>query len=468
MGMTTFDKIWEMHTVETLPTGEDILFIDRHLLHEVSSPQAFDGLRQKNRTVKHPELCVGSEDHIVSTSPGRTGGTFPEAEEMLEAMRVNTEEFGIVHNRIGTANNGIIHVIAPEQGVVMPGMTVVCGDSHTCTLGALGTVAFGIGTSEVEHVLATQTVVQKRPQVMRVCFEGTPKQANFVSPKDYILELCRHLGAGGGNGLVIEFAGSAIRNLSMEGRMTICNMAIETGARSGFVSPDDVTLAYVAQTEQYQHIADKVEQLSELRDYWLSLASDDDAQVQRQIEIDVSKLTPQITWGTRPSQSMSIGGIVPVPESDADEKALAFMGLVPGTDIQGLAINTVFIGSCTNSRISDLRVAAEICAGHQVAPDVMAYVVPGSEKVRKQAEEEGLMEIFAQAGFHFREPGCSMCVSINREFVAPGHRCLSTSNRNFEHRQGPNSKTHLCSPAVAAASAITGRVTDPGKLERML
>lgn len=379
-------------------------------------------------------------------------------------MRENTDEFGIKHHRIGSINNGIVHVIAAEQGIVMPGMTVVCGDSHTCTLGALGVVAFGIGTSEVEHVLATQTIIQSRPDVLQVHFDGIPKDTRTVLPKDYILEVCRQLGSSGGNNMVIEFTGKAIKELHMEGRLTICNMAIETGARSGYISPDQTTIDYVLNTDHYKNLKDK----SNLRKYWDSLINDPDDQAKQQIHVDISKLEPQITWGTSPSQSMPISGVIPRPECEADEKALSFMQLQPGSNIQGTAVDTIFIGSCTNSRITDLRIAASICAGQKVASNVKAFVVPGSERVRRQAEEEGLMKIFAKSGFHIREPGCSMCVSVNREFVQPGHRCLSTSNRNFKHRQGPNSRTHLCSPAVAAASAIKGYVQDPRKMELSL
>lgn len=460
MGLTTFDKIWDQHTVKTLPTGEDILFIDRHLLHEVSSPQAFDGLRQKARVVRFPNLTVGTEDHIVSTVPGRVAGTFTEAEQMLTAMRRNTEEFGISHHRIGSAKQGIVHVIAPEQGLVMPGMTVVCGDSHTCTLGALGAVAFGVGTSEVEHVLATQTVVQRRPGVLRVCLEGVLKEGKYVLPKDFILTICRHLGPEGAQGMVIEFAGEAIRGMPMEGRLTICNMAIEAGARSGFVSPDKITIDYILATEAGKQIRDKLE----LEKHWLSLASDRYAEVRRELVIDISDIEPQVTWGTRPSQSMPVSGTIPVPQDGADDKALAYMGLIPGEPIRGTSIDTVFIGSCTNSRISDLRIAAHVCRNQRIASHVVAYVVPGSESVKRQAEEEGLLDVFLDAGFEVREPGCSMCVSVNREFVEPNHRCVSTSNRNFEHRQGPNARTHLCSPAVAAASAIAGFIEDPRTL----
>lgn len=460
MGLTTFDKIWDLHTVKTLPTGEDILFIDRHLLHEVSSPQAFDGLRQKSRAVRYPHLAIGTEDHIVSTVPGRVGGTFSEAEQMLSTMRKNTEDFGISHHQIGSDWQGIVHVIAPEQGLVMPGMTVVCGDSHTCTLGALGAVAFGIGTSEVEHVLATQTIVQRRPGVLRVCLEGNSKENRYILPKDYILQICRHLGPSGARGMVIEFAGEAIRQMPMEGRLTICNMAIEAGARSGFVSPDKLTIEYILTTDAGKQVLNK----SELESRWLSLASDRYAEVQRELVIDVSEIEPQITWGTRPSQSMPINGTVPGFQDGSDDEALAYMGLTPGEPIRGTSVDTVFIGSCTNSRISDLRIAAHVCRNQRVAPHVTAYVVPGSESVKRQAEREGLLDIFVDSGFEVREPGCSMCVSVNREFVGPYSRCVSTSNRNFEHRQGPNARTHLSGPAVAAASAIAGQIEDPRTL----
>ncbi|WP_340613392.1 3-isopropylmalate dehydratase large subunit [Xenorhabdus thailandensis] len=457
MGKTMFDKIWEQHTIKTLHNGEDILFIDRHLLHEVSSPQAFEGLRQQQRSVRFPSLAVGTEDHIVSTMPNRVGGTFTEAEQMISVMRKNTEEFGISHHRIGSEHQGIVHIIAPEQGIIMPGMTVVCGDSHTCTLGALGTIAFGIGTSEVEHVLATQTIVQRRPSVLRLNIDGNSDKEQYILPKDYILHICRSLGSAGAKGSVIEFAGTAISNMSMEGRLTICNMAIEIGARSGFISPDKTTIDYIWATELGKNINEK----NKLEQLWLALASDPDAEVKQELMIDISNIEPQITWGTLPSQSIPVSGTIPIPKNNIDERAIAYMGLTPGQPIRGTKIDTVFIGSCTNSRISDLRIAASVCRGKKVAPHVVAYVIPGSERVKRQAEKEGLLNVFTEAGFQVREPGCSMCVSVNREFVEPYKRCVSTSNRNFEHRQGPNARTHLGSPALAAASAIVGKIEDP-------
>ena len=446
MGRTLFEKIWEGHLVDD---GEPaLLYIDLHLVHEVTSAQAFDGLRLAGRTVRRPDLTVATMDHNVPTEPGPIRD--PLAKAQLEALAHNCEEFGVPLYATGSGSEGIVHVIGPELGLTQPGKTIVCGDSHTSTHGAFGALAFGIGTSEVEHVLATQTIVQSKPKTMKIDFVG---ELPFgVTPKDMVLGAIGRIGVAGGVGHAIEYAGPAIETLSMEGRMTICNMSIEAGARAGIVAPDETTFAYLH------------ERSIEARPEWRELCSDADAAFDRVVTIDVGGLTPQVTWGTNPGMVVPVDGVVPEPASPEDERALAYMALTPGTPIKEIAIDRVFIGSCTNSRIEDLRAAAEVVNGHKVASTVRAMVVPGSAKVKAQAEAEGLDRVFTAAGFEWRQAGCSMCLGMNPDVLAPGERCASTSNRNFEGRQGPGGRTHLVSPAMAAAAAITGRFTDVREL----
>ncbi len=464
-GKTLFKKIWDEHVVAS-PEGEPtLLYIDLHLVHEVTSPQAFDGLRLSHRTVRRPDRTLATADHNVPTDPISTPVKDPVSRRQLEALEENCEEFGITVFPRGHENQGIVHVIGPELGVTQPGMTIVCGDSHTSTHGAFGALAFGIGTSEVEHVLATQTLPQQQAKSMSVTLEG--KAPVGVSAKDIALGIVSRLGTGGGAGYVIEYRGEAIRELSMEGRMTICNMSIEAGARAGLVAVDDTTIAYlrnrpgVPQGEHFDETAAR----------WRSYVSDDDAIFDKEIVIDASDLTPFVTWGTNPAQVVALSGNIPSPDDfdDADEKnttmrSLAYMDLEPGTQVRSIPVDIVFIGSCTNSRIEDLRAAAHVARGQHVAGSVRALVVPGSHRVKKQAEEEGLDAIFLAAGFEWREPGCSMCLGMNPDQLQPGQRCASTSNRNFEGRQGRGGRTHLVSPVVAAATAVKGRFATPDEV----
>ncbi|HSK39384.1 MAG TPA: 3-isopropylmalate dehydratase large subunit, partial [Arenibaculum sp.] len=452
MAQTLFDKIWAGHLVKKLDDRRDLLFIDRHLLHEVTSPQAFESLDRAGRAVYQPGLAVATEDHVVSTEPGRSGASFEGGQMMIDVARRNSQRSGIAHFHANHARQGILHVMAPEQGIIAPGMTAVCGDSHTCTLGAMGAVAFGIGTSEVEHVLATQTLVLAKPGNLRVRLEG--RLAHGVGAKDVILKLCRLLTVGGGTGYAIEYAGSFVDALEMDGRFTLCNMSIEMGARIGLIAPDEVTCRYL-ETARYSPLRDHRE--AALR-AWADLATDEGAVFDRQVDLDVSSLGPQITWGTTPDQVVDLDEAIAPDMSDRTRRALDYMGLEPGERLLEKPVDVVFIGSCTNGRIEDLRAAAAVARGHRVDPRVRAYVVPGSQAVKAQAEREGLADVFRQAGFEWREPGCSMCASINREFVPPGRRCVSTTNRNFVGRQGPGARTHLASPAVAAAAAVTGAV----------
>jgi 3-isopropylmalate/(R)-2-methylmalate dehydratase large subunit len=457
MSRTLFDKIWDSHVVKKLDDGRDVLFMDRQLLHEVTSPQAYEGLLKKGRRVLFPQLTLSTEDHVVSTEPGRSGASFAEGMQMIDHARVNAARFGIAHFEARHRQQGIVHVMAPELGVISPGMTVVCGDSHTCTLGALGAVAFGIGTSEVEHVLATQSIVQARPKSMRVWLGGEPR--NAVSAKDVILRVCRAVTVAGGTGYAIEYAGPYVAGLGMEGRFTLCNMSIEMGARIGIVAPDQTTFDFLADA---QHALRGLEREEALR-AWRELYSDDGAAFASELRLDISKLGPQITWGTNPDQVVSLDE--PIESDGSARAALAFeyMGLRRGDVMLGQPIDTVFIGSCTNGRLGDLRAAAQLVRGGKVDPRVRALVVPGSQRVKRLAEEEGIADTFRDAGFEWREPGCSMCASINRDFVEPGQRSVSTTNRNFVGRQGPGARTHLASPLVAAASALAGEVADPGK-----
>jgi 3-isopropylmalate/(R)-2-methylmalate dehydratase large subunit len=461
---TLVEKVWDAHVVRAAAGEPDLLYIDLHLVHEVTSPQAFEGLRLAGRGVRRPELTVATEDHNVPTTLGPV--TDPVSRTQLEALKANCDEFGIVHYARGTVGQGIVHVIGPELGLTQPGMTIVCGDSHTSTHGAFGALAFGIGTSEVEHVLATQTLPLKRPRTMAITVEGELPVG--VSAKDIILAVINRIGTGGGQGFVLEYRGSAIEALSMEGRMTICNMSIEAGARAGMVAPDETTFAYL---KGRPHAPQGSAWDAALED-WRGLRTDPGAVFDAEVVLDAGELSPYVTWGTNPGQSVPLDGVVPDPESFGDEtkradavRALEYMDLAPGTAMRDITVDTVFLGSCTNGRIEDLRVAADILRGRKVAPGVRMLVVPGSHQVRLQAEEEGLAEVFTAAGAEWRLAGCSMCLGMNPDHLSPGQRCASTSNRNFEGRQGPRARTHLVSPAVAAATAVTGRLASPEDLD---
>jgi 3-isopropylmalate/(R)-2-methylmalate dehydratase large subunit len=460
---TTFDKIWDAHVVSERPGEPALLYVDLHLVHEVTSPQAFEGLRLAGRRVRRPDLSVATMDHNTPTLPGPITDDLARAQ--LDALRANCEEFGVPLHATGSGREGIVHVIGPELGVTQPGMTIVCGDSHTSTHGAFGALAFGIGTSEVELVLATQCLPQVKPQSTLVRFDGALPAG--LTAKDAILGAIGQIGVGGGAGHVLEYSGEAIRGLSMEGRMTVCNMSIEAGARAGMVAPDDVTFAYLEGRPGAPKGADWERALDE----WRALRSDAGAVYDREIVIDVSALKPQVTWGTNPGMVAPIDGVVPAPEDYDDpaergavERALEYMALEPGTPISEIRIDRVFIGSCTNARIEDLRAAAAVVEGRHIADNVHAMVVPGSARVKKQAEDEGLDRIFTRAGFEWRLAGCSMCLGMNPDILAPGERCASTSNRNFEGRQGRGGRTHLVSPAMAAAAAVGGRFMDVREL----
>jgi 3-isopropylmalate/(R)-2-methylmalate dehydratase large subunit len=456
MPQTLAEKVWEGHVVRRQAGEPDLLFVDLHLVHEVTSPQAFDGLRMHDRTVRRPDLTVATMDHNVPTTSGPV--TDQVSARQMDALRRNTEEFGITAYPWGSAGQGIVHVIGPEMGYTQPGMTIVCGDSHTSTHGAFGALAFGIGTSEVEHVLATQTLPQAKPNWMSVTVDG--ELPADCAAKDIILAIINTIGTGGGVGHVIEYRGSAIRALSMEGRMTICNMSIEGGARAGLVAPDDTTFAYV---EGRPH-APTGDAWDQAVDHWRSLPSDDGAAFDTEVSLDASALRPYVSWGTNPAQSTTIDGAVPEPATPEAEHALAYMALEAGTAIRDIRPDTIFIGSCTNSRIEDLRVAADVVRGRKVKDGLRALVVPGSVAVKLQAEQEGLDQVFADAGFEWRGAGCSMCLGMNPDILGPGDRSASTSNRNFEGRQGKGGRTHLVSPRVAAATAIAGHFTTPEDL----
>ena len=460
---TLFRKIWDAHVVEQAADGPALLYIDLHLVHEVTSPQAFESLRVAGRPVRRPDLTVATMDHNVPTLDGPV--TDPLARAQLEALRQNCEDFGVLLFATGSGREGIVHVIGPELGLTQPGMTIVCGDSHTSTHGALGALAFGIGTSEVEHVLATQTLPQMLPRTMRVDFVG---ELPFgLAAKDMVLAAIGQIGVAGGQGRVIEYTGDAIRALSMEGRLTICNMSIEAGARAGLIAPDDVTFSYL----EGRPCAPRGAAWEAALGAWHQLPSDEGATYDDTATIDVSQLKPQVTWGTNPGMVAPVDGVVPDPSDFADpdqreavERALRYMDLAPGTPLVEVAIDKVFIGSCTNARIEDLRTAAQVVAGRRVADGVHAIVVPGSARVKLQAEEEGLDTIFQAAGFEWRRAGCSMCLGMNPDVLQPGERCASTSNRNFEGRQGAGGRTHLLSPAMAAAAALKGRFADVREL----
>ena len=463
---TLYDKIWDDHVVDVQPDGTSLLYIDRHLVHEVTSPQAFEGLRVAGRKVRHPEKTLAVVDHNVQTSDRSKGIDDPESRTQLEALAENVRDFGIEFYDALDRRQGIVHIIGPEQGFTLPGQTIVCGDSHTSTHGAFGALAHGIGTSEVEHVLATQTLVQKKAKNMRVTVDGALPAG--VGAKDIILAIIGEIGTAGGTGHVIEYAGEAIRALSMEGRMTICNMSIEGGARAGLVAPDATTYAYVKDRPK----APKGAAFDKARAYWESLLTDEGAFFDREVRLDAASLPPIVSWGTSPEDVISVQGRVPDPAAIADEnkrqskeKALAYMGLTPGTPITDITLDRVFIGSCTNGRIEDLRVAAELLRGNHVAADTRMLVVPGSIGVKQQAEAEGLDAVFTAAGAEWRGAGCSMCLGMNPDQLSPGERSASTSNRNFQGRQGKGGRTHLVSPAVAAATAITGRLTAPADLQ---
>jgi 3-isopropylmalate/(R)-2-methylmalate dehydratase large subunit len=446
MPKTLFDKIWEAHEV-----APGLLYIDLHLVHEVTSPQAFDGLRLAGRRVRRPDRTLATADHNVPTDGSTAAAQIADhlSRVQVETLERNCEEFDIPVYSIGSARQGIVHVIGPELGVTQPGMTIVCGDSHTATHGAFGALAFGIGTSEVEHVLATQTLRQPKPKSMLVRYEG---ELGFgVTPKDLILGTIGQMGTSGGQGYVIEYAGGPIGSISMEGRMTICNMTIEGGGRAGMVAPDDTTFEWVMGREAAP---------AEVPAYWRDLKTDDGAEFDKVVEVDASALAPQVTWGTTPGMVVSVTGEVPEPQTETDERALRYMDLEPGRGMEEIRLDRVFIGSCTNSRIGDLRAAAAVVKGRQVHPEVNAMVVPGSQQVKAQAESEGLDEVFREAGFDWRSAGCSMCLGMNPDILQPGERCASTSNRNFEGRQGRGGRTHLVSPEMAAAAAIEGHFVD--------
>ncbi len=463
---TLSEKIWDAHVVHHAEGEPDLLYIDLHLVHEVTSPQAFEGLRLNDRAVRRPELTVATEDHNVPTADIHLPIADPISRKQVDVLRANTSEHAITSHAMGTPGQGIVHVIGPEQGLTLPGMTIVCGDSHTATHGAFGALAFGIGTSEVEHVLATQTLHQHVPGTMAVDVEGELPPG--VTAKDLILAIIGRIGTGGGIGSVIEYRGPAVEALSMEGRMTMCNMSIEAGAKAGLVAPDDTTFAYL---EGRAHAPRGAEWEAAL-DYWRSLPTDSGATFDKSVTIDASGLRPFVSWGTNPGQVIELDAAVPDPDSfadpgdrDAARRALEYMGLTAGTPLKDVPVQTVFIGSCTNSRIEDLRAAAAVAEGRQVDAGVRAMVVPGSFAVKQQAEAEGLHTVFAAAGFDWREPGCSMCLAMNPDKLTPGERSASTSNRNFEGRQGKGGRTHLVSPAVAAATAIAGTFADPRDLD---
>ena len=458
---TLFDKIWDAHLVHSDPNAASILYIDRHLVHEVTSPQAFEGLRNTNRKVRSPERTLAVADHNIPTSNRSEGIKDEESRIQVETLVKNASDFSVPYFNMEDIRQGIVHVIGPEQGFTQPGMTIVCGDSHTATHGAFGALAFGIGTSEVEHVLATQTLIQKPAKNMLVEVNGSLPPG--VTAKDIILEIIGKIGTAGGTGYVIEYAGSTIRDLSMEGRMTICNMSIEAGARAGMIAPDEKTYEYL----KGKPMSPSGDNWIKALEWWKSLPSDENAIYDKKISIDASKLVPTVTWGTSPEDTAPITGTVPDPKNEKDlaikaklERALSYMDLKPGQKISEIKIDTVFIGSCTNSRIEDLRAASKIVKGKKVSNEIRAMIVPGSGLVKEQAEKEGLDAIFKEAGFDWREPGCSMCLAMNADRLSPGERAASTSNRNFEGRQGRLGRTHLVSPEMAAAAAIKGYLTD--------
>ena len=465
-GKTLSDKVWERHVVRSGDGLPDLLYIDLHLIHEVTSPQAFDGLRMNGRNVRRPDLTVATEDHNVPTEDIHLPIADEISKKQVEVLRENCEEFGIQLYPMGHPGQGIVHVIGPEKGLTLPGMTVVCGDSHTSTHGAFGALAFGIGTSEVEHVLASQTLPQSRPGTMAVNVEGEIPAG--VTAKDIVLAIIGQIGTGGGIGHIIEYRGSAIRALSMEGRMPVCNMTLEAGAKAALIAPDEVTFSYLEGRPHAPQGKDWDEAVTE----WSNLVTDNDAVFDKSVDIDATRLEPHVTWGTNPAHVIPISAPIPGPDNYSDpveagtaERALEYMGLTAGTKLSDVSVDTVFIGSCTNSRIEDLRLAAQVAEGRKVKQGVRTLVVPGSFEVKAQAEAEGLDQVFKDAGFDWREPGCSMCLAMNPDKLEPGERSASTSNRNFEGRQGRGGRTHLVSPAVAAASAIAGTFATPDDLD---
>jgi 3-isopropylmalate/(R)-2-methylmalate dehydratase large subunit len=465
MPRTLFDKIWDAHVVERSADGTCLLYIDRHLVHEVTSPQAFEGLRVAGRGVRRPDATIAVVDHNVPTTDRRAGIAEPESRLQIETLERNVAEFGVPYFPLLDPRQGIVHIVGPEQGLSLPGMTIVCGDSHTSTHGALGALAFGIGTSEVEHVLATQTLLQKPARNMLVQIDGALQPG--VTAKDLVLAVIGRIGTAGGTGHVIEYAGEAIRGLDMAGRLTVCNMSIEAGARAGLIAPDETTFAYI----KGRPYAPQGEAFDHAVQYWRTLPSDPGAVYDRVVVLDAAEIAPMVSWGTSPEAVLPITGVVPDPADVADDAARAqmrrmlhYMDLQPGQRLDSLPIDAVFIGSCTNGRIEDLRAVAEVARGRHVAAGVRALVVPGSGLVKAQAEQEGLDRVLVEAGFEWREAGCSMCLGMNPDQLSPGQRCASTSNRNFEGRQGPGGRTHLLSPAMAAAAAVTGRLTDVREL----
>ncbi len=462
---TLFDKIWEQHLVDQQEDGTCLIYIDRHLVHEVTSPQAFEGLRNAGRKVRRPEATLAVPDHNVPTTDRSKGIEEEQSRIQVETLQQNCKDFGVQLFDVDDIRQGIVHIIGPEQGFTLPGMTIVCGDSHTSTHGAFGALAFGIGTSEVEHVLATQTLYQKRPANMRITVDGELPVG--VTAKDVVLAIIGRIGTAGGTGHVIEYAGDVVRNLSMAGRMTICNMSIEAGARAGLIAPDETTFDYI----KGRPMAPKAGAFEQAVQFWRTLPSDEGAAYDKEVVLRAEEIEPQVTWGTSPQDVAPVTGAVPNPKSVEDpnrrsamERSLIYMGLEPGTPISEIKIDKVFVGSCTNGRIEDLRAAAKIIEGKRIADHVEAMIVPGSGLVKHQAEEEGLDRIFTDAGFEWREPGCSMCLGMNPDQLKPGERCASTSNRNFEGRQGKGGRTHLVSPAMAAAAALAGHLTDVRKL----
>ena len=467
MSKTLYDKIWDDHLVHTQDDGTSLLYVDRHLVHEVTSPQAFEGLRNSNRKVRQPNLTLAVADHNVPTSDRSKGISDEESKLQVETLEKNCEEFGIKLFGMNDKRQGIVHIIGPEQGFTQPGSIIVCGDSHTATHGAFGSLAFGIGTSEVEHVLATQTLVQKKSKNFRIKVDG--KLSIGVTSKDVILQIIGKIGTAGGTGYVIEYAGSLISSLSVEQRITICNMTIEGGARAGLIEPDEKIFNYL----NGRPMSPKKENWDKALDYWSKLKSDGDADFDKEVTLDGKDILPMVTWGTSPQDVISIDGRIPNPENEADEdrknsieRSLKYMGLKPGTAIKDVKIDKVFIGSCTNGRIEDLRDAAKIIKNKKIAQHVYAMVVPGSGLVKQQAEQEGLDKVFKESGFDWRAPGCSMCLAMNADKLKPEERCASTSNRNFEGRQGRGGRTHLVSPGMAAAAAISGSLDDVRKYQK--
>jgi 3-isopropylmalate/(R)-2-methylmalate dehydratase large subunit len=465
MGKTLAEKVWDEHVVRSVEGEPDLLFIDLHLIHEVTSPQAFEGLRLAGRRVRRPDLTLATEDHNVPTLNIDKPIEDPVSRTQVETLRKNAEEFGVRLHPLGDVEQGIVHIIGPQLGLTQPGMTIVCGDSHTSTHGAFGAIAFGIGTSEVEHVLATQTLMQAKPKTMAVTVNGSLPEG--VTAKDLVLTLIAHTGTGGGQGYIVEYRGQAIEELSMEARMTICNMSIEWGAKAGMIAPDQTTFDYI----EGRPSAPQGEDWDAAVAHWKTLVTDSDATFDKEIVLDASEMTPFVTWGTNPGQGVPLGASVPAPADFTDagdqvaaEKALEYMGLSAGTAMRDIKVDTVFVGSCTNGRIEDLRSAAEVIKGRKVARDTRLLVVPGSVRVRLQAEEEGLDIVFKEAGAEWRGAGCSMCLGMNPDQLQPGERSASTSNRNFEGRQGKGGRTHLVSPLVAAATAVTGHLASPADL----